>query len=92
MHVNYIYFKLRSFYQTEFIVWIIQGLRHWVEKIYGVENQGLWHQRVNSFLIIKNEVVKPTWILYLNWDVCTLSQRSVCHLAKQDDLQTKMSF
>ena len=27
------YFKLRFFYLTEFIVWNIQGLRHWITKI-----------------------------------------------------------
>ena len=48
--VNLWYFKLRFFHLTEFIVWNISGLRHWVAKILRLENHSLW-QRLNSFLV-----------------------------------------
>ena len=40
--VNLWYFKLTLFDLTEFKVWNIQGLRHWVATILNLENQSLW--------------------------------------------------
>ena len=42
------HFKLRLFDLTEFKVWNILSLRHWVAKVLGLENLSLW-QRLNSF-------------------------------------------
>ena len=46
--VNSWYFKLRLFDLTEFILWNIQGLRHWVAKIKELKTHSLL-QRLNSF-------------------------------------------
>ena len=45
---NLWFFKLRLFDLEEFTIWNIQGLRHWVTKIWRLENQNLW-QKLNSF-------------------------------------------
>ena len=44
------YFKFRLLDSTLFIVWNINGVRRWVAKLKGLENQSLW-QRLNSFLV-----------------------------------------
>ena len=40
--VNLLYFKLRLFDLKTLIVCNIKGLRYWVAKIQGLENQSLW--------------------------------------------------
>ena len=45
--LNLWYFIFKLFDLAELIVWNIFGLRHWVAKIYGLENQSLW-QRLNQ--------------------------------------------
>ena len=52
--VNLWYFKLRLLDLTEIIVWNVYGLRHWVEKIKGLENQSLW-QGHNTMTLSESE-------------------------------------
>ena len=56
--VNLWYFKLTLFHLSEFIVWNIKVLRHWVATILKLENQSLW-QKLNSFSMY-----------YFNWIIC----------------------
>ena len=49
--VSFWNFKLWLLLDQKIQVWNVKGLRHWVPKILGLENQSLW-QRVNSFLLI----------------------------------------
>ena len=44
--VNLRYVNLRLIDLTEFIVWNISGLRHWVAKIKGLENQSMWQKLI----------------------------------------------
>ena len=46
--VNLCNFKQWLVLDQKILVWNIKGLRYWVPKILGLENQSLW-QRVNSF-------------------------------------------
>ena len=46
--INILYFKLKHFDLTEFIVWNIKGLQHRVAQISRFENQSLW-QKLSSF-------------------------------------------
>ena len=47
--VNLWYFKLTLFDLIAFLVWNVNGLRHWVATILKLENQSLW-QKLNSFV------------------------------------------
>ena len=45
------------FYLTECIAWNIYGLRHWVAKIKGLENQSWW-QKLNFLVRLVSKVKK----------------------------------
>ena len=49
-YLNLKYFKLRLFNLTEFTVWNISGLQHWVAKIKVWENQSLWQRLLSKCL------------------------------------------
>ena len=51
--VNRWYFKLRLFDLTEFKVWNIKGLRHWVAKIFAFSRNFAFSQNVASICFAK---------------------------------------
>ena len=81
--VNLWYFKLTLFNITEFIVWSIKSLRHWVALILKLENQSL-RQKLNSFVRkTKTRGATSSQLLHqfylfplihsmvcLKWDIC----------------------
>ena len=73
--VNFWYFKLRLFDLTEITFWNILGLRHWVAKIKGLENQSLW-QKLNSFMIFCRFIFhKFCWNFLLLHTFCSSNRK-----------------
>ena len=69
--VNLWYLKLRFFQLTEFIVWNIWGLRHWVAKILRLENQSLWQYQLSHAAKFRLEILDFNIFQYdsIEWKV-----------------------
>lgn len=46
--VNLFYFKVRLLNMTKFLILNIQGVQHWVSKIYGCENKNCGKDSISS--------------------------------------------